>query len=760
MLTLVLPVRDWPHDRIAASIASFLSLGSATLDEILVIDFGSSEPVPPGVSDDPRVKVVRLEAKVWSLAEAINAGVLMARNELIAKTDADILVSPDSRSEFDRMVSVLADGAFGLGLCQATDLHQSLDVAEAARMVAAGEEPAGRLRAKWGQGGLVFFSRESWNGIGGFDSRFTGWGNEDNDFAERIRRAGQRIVWANRDLLRIFHMWHPPSYAATGVISQRMRNQKIAKEDRSVLRPVAFLHSNFADVAAPSIKKPSPLVTLGIATTARLNRGRMIREAINSFRGQIGGDFEVLVIDNGSPPEEVDELRSTLASIRWANRMRLEVTETPSIPGARNIVSALAEGRYICVVDDDDIALSNRLADHLKVMQGDGMLHGSHGGWIDFDQSTGVIERNGGKQRTAATLLRGSGKITAHPASFYRTDVMRAVPYDEAFALGSDLDLALRMATLGFSIGHTNSYVTLRRYHSTNVTITGQSNQVSNGAAARSRALASYAWPKLAALDEVAKANDAEAYCHNQLSIDSLAELIPGYTGQWQIYVPISALSTAAAPAPAEMEAGSLNIEAVTGDNEVRQLPPPRPSTSTAVGAAFNGMLLESIMEITQGDICTKHTGVNQPIYFRSLPITGLRKARRAKEAIEEIVKLPVQINSVRQGELDRETAFNWKVLEVRSGERILKSDEFTELASLLASVAQVDSSSLMGQSLSILSDFNEKGQVYSLITPSIKGYDDLQNFKFSLERRTGIAFQQMAANGVASELTLSARSH
>ncbi len=60
------------------------------------------------------------------------------------------------------------------------------------------------------------------------------------------------------------------------------------------------------------------------------------------------------------------------------------------------------------------------------------MVHGSHGGWIDFDEATGLIERNNGKDRSIATLLKGTGKITAHPASLYRTDVMRALPYDES----------------------------------------------------------------------------------------------------------------------------------------------------------------------------------------------------------------------------------------------------------------------------------------------------------------------------------------
>ena len=74
---------------------------------------------------------MRLEADTWSLAEAINAGVAAARNALIAKTDADILISRNSRAEFDAVARALARGKVGIALAQATDLPPSLSPAQA-----------------------------------------------------------------------------------------------------------------------------------------------------------------------------------------------------------------------------------------------------------------------------------------------------------------------------------------------------------------------------------------------------------------------------------------------------------------------------------------------------------------------------------------------------------------------------------------------------------------------------------------------------
>jgi glycosyltransferase involved in cell wall biosynthesis len=770
-LTLILPVRDWPGERIDLCIDSFLGLQSRTLTEILVVDFGSAEPVRLRSGIPPLVRLLRLEAEVWSLAEAINAGVLSAKNDLLAKTDADILIGPKSRAAFDQAVESLCAGGVGLALTQAVDLHQSISPQAAAAAIRRGRAPLGRLRAKWGQGGLVFFPRATWDVVGGFDSRFTGWGNEDNDFAERVRRCGLRLEWTDSDALKIFHLWHPPSYAATGVLGQRLKNQKIAKEDKSVLRSLQFRHSNFATVAAPAVwRAVAPLVTLGIATTARPHRDRMITEAINSFRDQIDNDFEILVIDNGSTEEQTATLKRKLARLRWTDRLRIETIKKGSIPASRNMISAIASGRYVCVVDDDDIALSCRLADHLRPFELDGLAHGSHGGWIDFDESTGVIERNTGKQRTIATLLKGTGKITAHPASLYRTDILRAVPYDETFALGSDFDLAVRLANLGFDIRHTNTYVTLRRYHSTNVTITGQSNQVSNGAAARSRALASFAWQKLPGLEEAARKSNADIYCRNQMSIDSLAELIPGYSGTWQIYVPVAAIAPSEENAPLESAAALLRL--VAGGQEEYQAPANdlvssadlEPSVSATPSplpqGGLDASILEALLNIVPGDICAKRSGLNQPIYFRSEAIAGLKKAKRLRAAIEQLLNIPIQINSVRQGQLDREAPFNWSASPTKTGERVLMSERFSDLSDLLLAYGRIESGSLLQKAVSIMSDNDDLGEAYHLLTPSIRGYDQLRALRFDLERRTQLHFQQVAAGGVPSELTLSARSH
>jgi hypothetical protein len=308
------------------------------------------------------------------------------------------------------------------------------------------------------------------------------------------------------------------------------------------------------------------------------------------------------------------------------------------------------------------------------------------------------------------------------------------------------------MASLGVDVRHTGTYLTLRRFHSANVTITGQSNQVSNGLAARNRTAASFAWSRQKGIEEAARALDAEVYCRNPMSIDSLADLIPGYSGRWRVYAPVAALASSAAPASGEPEGLSLpgallptaSLLPVGGEPD----------------AQMDGSLLEALLEITAGEVCTRRSGLNQPIFFRSAEVAGLKKARRMRDAIEALLKVPVHINSVTQAELDRETPFNWKAIEVKSGERVLQSERFADLSDLLVCFGCIEPASLLRQSLSILADFDEDGEAYYLLTRAVRGYDELRTLKFELEQSTATRFRHVAANGVPSELTLSARSH
>nr|CCF78634.1 hypothetical protein RGS1_70340 [Rubrivivax gelatinosus S1] len=71
---------------------------ASDVDEIIIVDWSSTEPVWPMLSgfDDPRLKVVRIDDEPrWILTHALNVGLRLARHEIVFKLDADIALAPD-----------------------------------------------------------------------------------------------------------------------------------------------------------------------------------------------------------------------------------------------------------------------------------------------------------------------------------------------------------------------------------------------------------------------------------------------------------------------------------------------------------------------------------------------------------------------------------------------------------------------------------------------------------------------------------------
>jgi glycosyltransferase involved in cell wall biosynthesis len=750
MLTVIVPVRNWPEERVAGCARSFLRLKSAALRELLIVDFGSDSPIQPPVSD-PRLRTVRVAADIWSLAEAINIGVLQAEGTVLAKTDADILIAPEAGPALDRATKSVARGEAGLLLAQATDLPAELGVEAALQAPSRELNAAGRMRPRWGQGGLAIFSRSTWDAIGGFDSRFTGWGNEDNDFAERVRRSGRRVRWLERDAVSIFHVWHPPSFHDKGVAARRLANIEVAEKDRSTFRPLRIIHSakhrSARSLALPNVKRPTaPLVTVAFASAERKNRLRMLKEAVRSFVGQADNDMEIIVADNGSSADEYDRLSLELSRLSLPMPLRPIRVETASIPAARNIITDAAVGRYICVADDDDIALPNRLADHLAGFQKDPRLHGSHGGWIDFDELTGVTEVSEGKERTLETLLFGSGKITAHPTCFYRTDVLRKFRYDEGLKLGSDLDLALRMASAGLRIAHTHSYVVLRRFHATNVTVTGLSNQVTNGQKSRRR-LEDSLGPALAQkLAASAKTADRPAYCRNRFGRQRIIEMMPPYAGTWRLCFPLSALSPNVAREPARPHPDGLS------NARIPEASPQPAAPALPVSAEIaDGTQVGRVLEIVDGDVEAIASGMNAGFAFISRTIRGAARALRAQRQLAE---LDIEAELIADDDLSakRKSGFDWSRLTVPKGARRLLSAPMTDPLAVLGAYADLPAGSVLRGMMSTISDSDGSGFRYFLVTGPLRGRDTLRSVSSTLRRFSTIAFSPIGNGGIVSD--------
>ena len=90
----------------------------------------------------------------------------------------------------------------------------------------------------------------------------------------------------------------------------------------------------------------------------------MVREAVESILHQTYGDFEFIIIDDGSTNNSVDYLNSLKDK-----RIRLiRNPENVGITKSLNIGLRAAQGRYIARMDGDDVALPNRFQKQVAFM--------------------------------------------------------------------------------------------------------------------------------------------------------------------------------------------------------------------------------------------------------------------------------------------------------------------------------------------------------------------------------------------------------
>lgn len=104
-------------------------------------------------------------------------------------------------------------------------------------------------------------------------------------------------------------------------------------------------------------KRENPLVSVIIPT---YNRGRIVKEAIDSVLAQNFTDFELIVVDDGSTDNTQDILSSYKKDIIVFHQ------ENKGVSSARNRGIVSASGQFIAFLDSDDLWLPKKLSIHVN----------------------------------------------------------------------------------------------------------------------------------------------------------------------------------------------------------------------------------------------------------------------------------------------------------------------------------------------------------------------------------------------------------
>lgn len=102
---------------------------------------------------------------------------------------------------------------------------------------------------------------------------------------------------------------------------------------------------------------PTPRISVIIPT---YNRRDLITEAIDSALAQTFTDYEVIVVDDGSTDDTLQQLR------RYGDRIRYQFQDNRGVAAARNAGIRMARGEFVCFLDSDDLWKPEKLAVQIR----------------------------------------------------------------------------------------------------------------------------------------------------------------------------------------------------------------------------------------------------------------------------------------------------------------------------------------------------------------------------------------------------------
>lgn len=219
------------------------------------------------------------------------------------------------------------------------------------------------------------------------------------------------------------------------------------------------------------------------------NGENYLAEAVQSILNQSFGDFELIVIDDGSSDATPDILREFA---RQDSRVRVIRQVNGGIVAALNNGLAAAQGEYVARMDADDIALRHRFAfqvDYLDRHPGCAIVGGLAMEFRDDGTELGLV-CGGRHKRTNLRVFPPRIAVATHPLIMTRRRILTALGgYRGDFAHAEDYDLFIRAAAFG-TIDNPPEKLLMYRRHDGAVSVKHLDVQERNAARAEVSAMA------------------------------------------------------------------------------------------------------------------------------------------------------------------------------------------------------------------------------------------------------------------------------
>lgn len=211
------------------------------------------------------------------------------------------------------------------------------------------------------------------------------------------------------------------------------------------------------------------------------NMERYLAAAIDSILNQHFRDFEFIIVNDGS----TDTSREIMNSYLHDSRLSLiNLSRQHGNNIARNIGIRQARGRYICMMDADDIAHPDRLRIEYAYLESHPDILAA-GTQYSFIGSHYKPVKSQDYHRIREVLL--DHNCFLHPSLIIRSDVLRSVGgYDENFIYSADYDLMCRLALRGIVVNLPESLM-YYRLHAQQISSAHHAEQLQYAHTARCR---------------------------------------------------------------------------------------------------------------------------------------------------------------------------------------------------------------------------------------------------------------------------------
>jgi len=217
------------------------------------------------------------------------------------------------------------------------------------------------------------------------------------------------------------------------------------------------------------------------------NAERYVAEAVESILNQTLGDFEFLIIDDGSTDRSLRILQRYAAADA---RIRLISRTNEGLVATLNELLALAQGELIARMDADDVALPHRFAQQVDFLRREPTVVCVGGAQDKIDEAGRMLIHHEDPLHDAEIqrmALCGRVPIN-HPSAMMRREaVLQVGGYDATLYPAEDLDLWLRLGEIG-KLANLPETVLKYRQHANSVSEKRQTEQLQHWRLACERA--------------------------------------------------------------------------------------------------------------------------------------------------------------------------------------------------------------------------------------------------------------------------------